>query len=454
LVPSTWNYQYDAIGNSVQNKKDDHVITYNAAGLVMEVRNSADLLLISYGYSGDGKRVRMTEYDAAGVPSLYTWYAGSAVYEQVPGSVDVRQVEVSIGGGSGRLGVMYRQMDNTSHYALKDHLGNVRATFKRDGTLEEWTDYEPWGLPMEGRRQISSLHYRYAFQGQETEKIGNVTTTAFELRMWDARIGRWIARDPYRQFWSPYVGMGNNPVSMIDPDGGWAGGPGGIRTVMGDWLGNGVKLGRTAKSTLSSISKVANAVGAVSRSISAANSAFSVSDQIFTPPGQQSYNVSPSAAEQPIKNRQWGQVPDAEGPNVFYKQVFWTVNTSAKVIGPRSAPKLQVSTFVDPIEISDGSKMYATSTATLYNSAGDVLRRMDLKAPQGAYYAPRGYVGAAEFDLVAPNSNGLLPSYRVSVTTTVQVEAHGSLYTPTIPLTVGLVPNPSSDSFIIAPRTQ
>lgn len=43
---------------------------------------------------------------------------------------------------------------------------------------------------------------------------------AFQLRLWDARLGRWLSPDPYGQYASPYLGMGNNPVSRIDPDGG------------------------------------------------------------------------------------------------------------------------------------------------------------------------------------------------------------------------------------------
>ena len=43
---------------------------------------------------------------------------------------------------------------------------------------------------------------------------------AFELRLWDGRLGRWLTVDPYRQHFSPYMGMGNNPISRIDPDGG------------------------------------------------------------------------------------------------------------------------------------------------------------------------------------------------------------------------------------------
>ncbi len=48
---------------------------------------------------------------------------------------------------------------------------------------------------------------------------------AFELRLWDGRLGRWLSVDPYHEFHSPYVGMGNNPINLIDPDGGAVGDP-------------------------------------------------------------------------------------------------------------------------------------------------------------------------------------------------------------------------------------
>lgn len=61
--------------------------------------------------------------------------------------------------------------------------------------------------------------YRYAYQGQE--KDPETEKEAFELRLWDSRIGRWLTTDPARQFASPYLGMGNNPISGVDPDGGY-----------------------------------------------------------------------------------------------------------------------------------------------------------------------------------------------------------------------------------------
>ena len=61
-------------------------------------------------------------------------------------------------------------------------------------------------------------NYRYKFQGQE--KDAETGKEAFELRLWDGRIGRWLTVDPAGQYASPYLGMGNNPISSIDPDGG------------------------------------------------------------------------------------------------------------------------------------------------------------------------------------------------------------------------------------------
>lgn len=60
--------------------------------------------------------------------------------------------------------------------------------------------------------------YRYNYQGQELDKeTGKV---AFQLRLYDPRINRWMSPDPKGEFHSPYLSMGNNWIRTIDPDGG------------------------------------------------------------------------------------------------------------------------------------------------------------------------------------------------------------------------------------------
>ncbi len=62
--------------------------------------------------------------------------------------------------------------------------------------------------------------YRFGYQGEFAEQDDETGWNAFELRMYDSKIGRWMAPDPYRVGYSPYIGMANSPISRIDVDGG------------------------------------------------------------------------------------------------------------------------------------------------------------------------------------------------------------------------------------------
>jgi RHS repeat-associated protein len=88
-----------------------------------------------------------------------------------------------------------------------------------DAPLTSASDYYPYGLPI-SYRSHSSEHYRYGYQGQFAEKDEETGWNAFELRMYEPVIGRWIVPDPMRQYFSPYLAFGNNPISSVDPDGG------------------------------------------------------------------------------------------------------------------------------------------------------------------------------------------------------------------------------------------
>jgi RHS repeat-associated protein len=90
-----------------------------------------------------------------------------------------------------------------------------------DAPLTSASDYYPYGLPI-CYRSYSSEHYRYGYQSQFAEKDEETGWNAFEARMWESTIGRWMAVDPSRQYPSLYLGMGNNPINGVDIDGGWA----------------------------------------------------------------------------------------------------------------------------------------------------------------------------------------------------------------------------------------
>ncbi len=230
------NYKYNVIGQLIEDwenvtpeERANYIATgvvpasiirytYNASGLVTMV-SKKDVPLVKFFYNDKGHRVRKEAYTPSNGNLNYTEHyvrdaSGTAMAIYRDGQV----IENTIYGAS-RLGV--RKSDGNHLYQLTDHLGNVRAVVGRNAqgqamAMTSATDYYPFGMPMPGRNQVGD--YRYAFQGQE--KDPETGKEAFELRLWDARIGRWLTTDPKGEFSSPYLGMGNNPIRKIDPDGG------------------------------------------------------------------------------------------------------------------------------------------------------------------------------------------------------------------------------------------
>ncbi len=81
-------------------------------------------------------------------------------------------------------------------------------------------DYYPFGMAMEGR-EITQDDHRWGYQGEYAEKDSVTGWNRFQLRMYDPRIGRWLTPDPYKQYNSPYSGMGNMPSFNVDKNGGF-----------------------------------------------------------------------------------------------------------------------------------------------------------------------------------------------------------------------------------------
>jgi RHS repeat-associated protein len=187
------------------------------------VKDSADRLVATFVYNERNQRIKKINYNA-GTPSITTWYIVDAtgrelsIYDNSSGST--AQTEMPL-YGSNRLGVVEKNGATLAYiYELKDHLGNVRVTVDRNKVLQSWIDYLAFGEVNPERHAFSAYTRRSEYQGESAQYDAETEWNSFDLRMYDARIGRWLSVDPYGQHWSPYEGMGNNPAMFIDPTGG------------------------------------------------------------------------------------------------------------------------------------------------------------------------------------------------------------------------------------------
>lgn len=221
------NFIYNSIGQLIRNVQDDLNYYYTSTGLISEITKNSNPLVKFY-YNERGQRIKKESFNINNnneiiASDLYIYDVSGnvmAIYTQQLNSNQVSLIQQPVYGMT-RLG-MYNRQDESTLYELTDHLGNVRVTFTKQNTqpvMQSWADYYPFGMRMP-YRDFNSSNYRYAFQGQERDPETGME--AFELRLWDNRIGRWLTPDPYGQYHSPYMGMGNNPISMIDLDGGFA----------------------------------------------------------------------------------------------------------------------------------------------------------------------------------------------------------------------------------------
>ena len=75
---------------------------------------------------------------------------------------------------------------------------------------------------MPGRKYDAGGGYRYGFNGKENDKDISEGDLDFGARVYDSRLGRWLSVDPLggKFGWqSPYCGLDNNPINIIDPKG-------------------------------------------------------------------------------------------------------------------------------------------------------------------------------------------------------------------------------------------
>jgi RHS repeat-associated protein len=118
-------------------------------------------------------------------------------------------------------------------YVLRDHLGNIRVTFKdigNDGLITsadlekmQVNHYYPFGLNMEGNWSGGANNpNKYQYNGKELNQDFGLDWNDYGARFYDPAIGRWPTVDSKADLYhrhTPYEYALNTPINAKDPDG-------------------------------------------------------------------------------------------------------------------------------------------------------------------------------------------------------------------------------------------
>jgi RHS repeat-associated protein len=250
------NLSYDANGNIQtmnRNGADQLAYRYDDANvsnkLLAVTDNQSSTLGFSdgntagddYDYWPDGslkkdlnRGITDIRYNLLKLPRQLTFSSGKVVQYQY--DANGRKLKMSVSGGDVRDYVGPFQYLNNAlfeigheegrhspsggyEYFHKDHLGNVRVAFNASG-ITQYTDYDPWGLPLWGGLSGGNSTNRNTFLGKEFE-----AETGYQdlmARQYDAPIARFTTVDPVtesQESFSTYHYSFNNPVRFSDPNG-------------------------------------------------------------------------------------------------------------------------------------------------------------------------------------------------------------------------------------------
>jgi len=169
-------------------------------------------------------------------------------------------------------GYVYIYTSNES--SLSVYFDDLKVRHDNGRILEE-THYYAYGLKIAplSSQAFGAIQNNYQYQGDYSEFDGDIGWNDFMLRNYDPELGRFMQQDPYDQFASGYVGMGNDPANGTDPTGGFFGVGGSGCAAAAGMSGYGGMAGRIAGSgnfmrvvsTVSTVASVAmNGAGLVS----------------------------------------------------------------------------------------------------------------------------------------------------------------------------------------------
>ena len=200
----------DAIGilQDSTSRTLSHGVSYNVLNLPQRVE-FADGGRIDYLYSASGTKLAETVYDAAGSLLSRRDYVGQ--FEFVADTLE----RTLLPEGFVTAG------DNVFHAYIPDYQGNIVGVYNSStNTLEQFTDYYPYGLPHASATAPTANRRKYGAK-ELTADLG-LNLCDFAARWHNPAFPAFTTPDPMASDYyptSPYLYCGGDPINLIDPTG-------------------------------------------------------------------------------------------------------------------------------------------------------------------------------------------------------------------------------------------
>lgn len=214
-------FAYDAAGD--QQKDSSYCYAYDAEGRITTVYQlDCATFVASYVYDGLGRRIETNH----GSWQMYFVYniEGQPVDEWDQGGMGYTGWYRAYAYLGGHMVAQYQ--NNTTYFAMLDHLGSTHIlTNYPTPTVYDSIDYTPFGDIFSGTSNTT-----HKFTGKERDTETNLDY--FGARYFSSVQARFLTPDwdakpvtvPYAHFGNPqslnlYAYVGNNPITLADPDG-------------------------------------------------------------------------------------------------------------------------------------------------------------------------------------------------------------------------------------------
>jgi RHS repeat-associated protein len=207
---------YDAAGNLTN---DGSIYAYDAGSRLKSVNGTS----VTYGYDGDGRRVK-NQVSPCGPIYYYLWSSalGQVMAEINGGDGSVYRAYVYSPGGQMLAEQSY---DGQFYWTHKDHLGSGRKLTNSSGTVVYRGEFDPHGQAILEVGEETYLNSR-KFAGYERDWATNLDNA--NARIFSHNRGRFIQPDPLGflsidpakpQSLNAYSYVYNDPANFVDPTG-------------------------------------------------------------------------------------------------------------------------------------------------------------------------------------------------------------------------------------------